>query len=212
MVPHIHSTGKHSDFARQQKENLIMNTKRLGLLFAIVALAVLLLGTASPAIDSFAKDPTACAIPGTWITYLTGPEDLPPLILQETLTPLDWEGSRLSYVMRPVNGDPTFLGLDLEANVMGELVGEAVRTGWNTYDFSLIGYGAKLTPGTRGEVRYMWVVSGSMTCADGVKTNSADISFYTADQDSNQDGFPDEGEEPAQYIPEEVFSTGRHVP
>jgi hypothetical protein len=189
-----------------------MNAKRVTLVFAIVALAVLLLGAAPQATGLVSRSPKGCTIPGSWITYLTGPEDLPPLILQETLTPLDPGARRLSYVMRLVNGDPTFLGEDLEANLMTELIGEAVRTGKNTYDFSLIGYGAKITPGTRGEVRYIWVVAGSMTCADGVKTDYADLSFYTADQDSDQDGFPDEGEEPAFYVPEEVFSTGRRLP
>jgi hypothetical protein len=212
MVPHIHSAGKHDDVARQQKENPIMNVKRLSLLFAIVSLAALLLGATPQATGLVAQEPTGCTIPGSWITYLKEPAELPALIMLETLTPLDPWARQLSYVLRLANGDPTFLGLDLEANVMSELVGEAVRTGTNTYDFNVIGYGAKLEPGTRAEIRYIWVVSGSMTCEAGVKTDTADISIYTADQDSDQDGFPDEGQEPVQYIPPHAFSTGRRVP
>jgi hypothetical protein len=189
-----------------------MNTKRLGLTIAVVALAALLLGAAPQATRLVSGDPEDCTIPGSWITYLKEPEGFSPLVMQETLTPLDPARRRLSYVLRLVNGDPTFLGLDPDADVMSELVGEAVRTGWNTYDFSVIGYGVKSEAGTRGQIRYIWVVAGSITCEDGVKIDNADLSVYTGDQDSDQDGFPDEGEEPVLYIPSDAFSTGRRIP
>ena len=188
-----------------------MNRKRLGLIFAVVALVALLLGASPQGSELVTKDAASCAIPGSWITYLKEPPDVPTLIMQETLTPLDPAAKRLSYVLRLVNGDATFFGLDPEADSMSELIGEAVRTGKNTYDFSAIGYGIEAVSDNRDEIGYIWVVAGSMMCEDGIKTDYADLSVYTADQDSDQDGFPDEGEEPVLYIPPHVFSTGRRV-
>ena len=50
---------------------------------------------------------------------------------------------------------------------MSDLIGEAVRTGRDTYEFSLIGCGTRGVPGDRGDILYIWSVTGTMTCIDG---------------------------------------------
>jgi hypothetical protein len=115
--------------------------------------------------------------------------------------------------MRLVNPDTTFFGMFPDADYMSELVGEAVRTGPNTYDFSLIGYGAKTLVGVRNEIQYIWTVTGSMECLDGDnKTDSVHLAVYAAAQDADNDGFPDEGEEPALCVGPTILSAAKRVP
>ncbi len=192
-----------------------MNKKRISLLSAIVALVALvalLLAAAPKARGSAAADSASCGISGSWIGYLKEPPGAPTLIMQETLTPLDPAAKRLAYVLRLVNPDATFFGLDPEADYMTELVGEAVKTGEDTYDFSAIGYATKTVPDSRDEIRFIWVLSGSMECEGNTKTDTASISVFMAGKDSDEDGFPDEGEVPDFYIPPGTFSTAKRVP
>ncbi|UCC63310.1 MAG: hypothetical protein JSV36_21675 [Anaerolineae bacterium] len=188
-----------------------MNRTRISLLLAIVALAALLLAAAPKARISAAADSASCRISGSWIGYLKEPPGVPTLMMQETLTPLDPAAKRLAYVLRLVNPDATFFGLDPGADYMTELVGEVVKTGEDTYDFSAIGYATRTVPG-RNEIRYIWVLSGSMECEGNTKIDTASISVFMAGQDSDEDGFPDEGEVPVLYIPPSTFSTAKRVP
>lgn len=190
-----------------------MTRKRIISLTAIFGLAALLVAVAPIASGFEHGSYRPCKIQGAWIGYLKEPPGFPTLMIQETLTPLDPAANRLAYVVRLVNPDATFFGLDTEADYLTELVGEAVRAGRNTYDFSAIGYATKAVPNNRNEIRYIWVITGSMECIDGnAKTDNVSISVFMANQDSNEDGFPDEGQEPVLCIPPGTFSTAKRVP
>jgi hypothetical protein len=94
---------------------------------------------------------------GAWVSSFYGPW-AKPLIVQETISSLDPAGKRLTYTMRLVNPDATF-GFAFppfnEAEYMSDLIGEAYRTGRNTYDFSLVGYGVKNVENDRGDILYI---------------------------------------------------------
>jgi hypothetical protein len=190
-----------------------MNGKRVSLLLAVVAVTALLLAAAPTVAGRAATDSGGCEIAGAWVRYLDVPPGAPALFIQETLTPMDPAAKRLAYVGWTVNPDETFFGLDLEADYLSELVGEAVRTGQNTYDYSAIAYGVKKVADSRDEIRYIWVLTGSMACKDGnTKTDFTTGQVFLASQDSDGDGFPDEGEEPILCLPPHATTLARRVP
>jgi hypothetical protein len=141
-------------------------------------------------------DEKRCEVQGSWVADFAGGPWPTKLILQDTITPLDPNGKRLAYVMRLVNGDATF-GMFPEADTMSPLIGEAVRTSNNTYDIHLIGYGIQEMENSRGEIQYIWIVSGELTCLDeNHKTDNVTAYIYPGEMDTDKDGFPDEGAEP----------------
>jgi hypothetical protein len=177
------------------------------LFFAVVGVFVFAGGV------PLAAAPADCRIQGTWVDSFSGGPWADPLIIQTTITPQDPAGNRLTYVMRLVNPDVTFgLGFD-ETDYMSELIGEAVKTGPKTYDFSLIGYGVKERPADRNEIIYLWTINGSTECVDGDNfTNDVNLAVYTAAQDADKDGFPDQGEEPSFCIGPTDFGSAKRIP
>lgn len=191
-----------------------MTRKRISLFLAVVGLAALLLPVAFMTIGSVAAAPVDCRIEGAWISSFSGGPWSTPLIMQETITPQDPAGNKLTYVMRLVNPDVTFAMPEyVYVDYMTELIGEAVRTGPSTYDFSLIGYGVNIREGDRNEIQYIWTVTGAMECVDGEhKTDDVHVAVYDGAQDADSDGYPDEAEEPIFCTGPFTFGAGQRVP
>ncbi len=170
-----------------------------------------------------------CDMAGTWLGKFpieNSPYQV-PLLVTETLTPLDATGDRLAYVMRMLNSDFTFTGMFPETNLVTDLVGEAVRTGPDTYELRVIGYGVKkpvlddVAWADRGQVQFIWTLNGSAMCTGGDSLEhelmlalysgidnpdfafpwTPDVPFPLHDQDLDDDGLPDEGEEPIMQVP-----------
>ena len=137
---------------------------------------------------------------GAWIGWIPAMEPTTePAIIQETFTPLDPAGDRLALRQQFINADPTWLSIFPEADNQSHLIGEAVKTGLNTYEFTIIGYGFKNQPADRGQLKYIWVSSGTTILTDRNTRQDTDlyISLYGPDKDVNPaDGLPDEGAEP----------------
>ena len=187
-----------------------MSTKRKNkrniALLAIIMLTALLL-TASLSViteNSWAQDGeelwSGWPLAGSWISWV--PPEGPvtePAIVQYMFTPLDPAGNRLAHRMRMVNGDTTFLGLFPEADYLGDLVGVAVRTGLNTYESRIIGYGYKSQPANRGKLQYIWVMNQTMTLInrDTIQNTDIYLALFSPGTDVDpEDGLPDEGAEP----------------
>lgn len=115
--------------------------------------------------------------------------------------------------MRWVNPDATLRNPAFEeTDYASDFVGEAIRTGPKSYDYSLIGYGVKERPGDRNEITYIFLVNGSLTCENEENVVSdVTLSVYPADQDADQDGMPDEGAEPMCIGPND-FGTAQRFP
>jgi hypothetical protein len=193
-----------------------MTKKWISLLLVLVVVftALIWIGFARFASD-VAAAPGQCNLQGAWVSSFYGPWQK-PLIMQETISPLDPAGNKLTYTMHLVNPDATF-GFPIppftEAEYMSDLIGEAVRTGRDTYDFSLIGYGVKNVAFDRGDILYILTVTGTMTCIDDEnKTDSVYLAVYLAEQDSDKDGFPDEDEEPFFCVGPSPLSEAKRVP
>ena len=204
-----------------------MNAKRTTAILCVVGLVICwivsgqLRGNDEPA--SPAGQTQVFNIAGTWIGKFpieNSPYQI-PLIVTETLTPIDLTG-RFACVMRMLNSDFTFTGMFPEANSVSDLVGEAVRTGPDVYELSVIGCGTKkpVLDGAawadRGQIQYIWVLSGSALCIDENNVeHDLMLSLYSGidnpdfafpwnpgepfplhDQDLDNDGLPDEGEVP----------------
>jgi len=75
-----------------------------------------------------------------------------PAVIYETLSPIDPVRDVLVYRQTYAKPDNTLGGILPDADFGGELVGTAVRTGTNIYQFTLIGYAGKSQPGTRGDI------------------------------------------------------------
>jgi hypothetical protein len=139
-----------------------------------------------------AADEDRCEVQGSWVADFDGGPGSTGLLFQETITPLDPNGKRLAYTMRLVN--PYAAAFHPEADFISPLIGEAVRTSSNTYNIHLIGYGMQEIEGDRGQIRYIWTVSGELTCLDeNHKTDNVYARIYSEDMDADKDGFPDEG-------------------
>jgi len=127
-----------------------------------------------------------------------------PAIIYETLTPVDAAGNVFVYKQTYANADNTMGGILPQADLGGELAGTAVRTGPNTYQFTLLGYAGQTRPGDRGQILGIVVSSGTMTLIgpntriDGGLT----MALYGPDADVNPaDGLPDEGVDPLMCVP-----------
>ena len=181
-----------------------------------VVFAVLLFAGLTQFVIDVAAAPSQCRIQGAWVSSMSGGPGSKPLIMQETISPQDPAGNKLTYVLRMVNPNATFGILEspfLETEYVSDLVGEAVRTGRDTYDFSLIGYGVKNVDLDRGDIQYIWTVTGTMTCIDGQnKTDNVHFAIYLADQDGDMDGFPDKDEVPVSCFGPTTFSEAKRVP
>ena len=99
----------------------------------------------------------------------------------------------------------------------GDGVGTFVRTGRNTYDFTMVTHlGESLGLDARGEIQYFWVYSGTAECTDeNTMVKAGTLAFFSAvdvpefglhDQDLDDDCFPDEGEEPFLCMPVQWIS------
>jgi len=204
-----------------------MNTKRITAILLVMGLLVcwIVSGQIKGSDEAIAPvgQTQVFNIAGTWIGKFpieNSPYQI-PLIVTETLTPIDLTG-RFSCVMRMLNSDLTFTGMFPETNSVSDLVGEAVRTGPDTYQLSVVGCGVKKPPledaawADRGQIQYIWVLSGTAICID---ENNVEqdlmLSLYSGvenpdfafpwnpsepfplhDQDLDDDGLPDKGEVP----------------
>ncbi len=165
---------------------------------------------------------------GTWIGNVFGPDGQgTELVLVERLMPLDPIAARLSYRAEPVNPlGPFAPGVFDEATVVSDGHGQLTRRSRNRYEGRWIGYVSEppdLSAFTRGEVQWFFIIEFAMECGRETMTQSGLLHVYSAiddpdivfpplgisgvhDQDRDQDGFPDEGENPLVTLPFEKTS------
>jgi hypothetical protein len=100
---------------------------------------------------------------------------------------------------------PTLLGFFPEGERLSDMMGYCVRTGVNTFRFSVVWQGVKEGGAERmgiGEVVFMGVISGTMELVDTDKVEyTGTIAGYGPDQDVDGDRLPDEGAVPLVCAP-----------
>ena len=162
--------------------------------------------------DPGGQDGNSWPLGGCWIETVAG-MDGSIVFVYDTLTPADSTGDVFTYRQSYVNADPTVEGLLPGADFGGELLGMAVRTGPNTYDYTVIGHAAKSREGQRPEILGTIVFSGKLTMKSPYTLEDTDVfaALYGPDVDiSPIGGLPDEGVEPLICIGP-MMGNGRRV-
>ena len=214
-----------------------MKHKRAISVFSLVVLVCLLLGApsliAAREKDQLQFEPANSWLPrnsiaGTWIASLPEPSLEESLIWTVTLTPTNLAGTRLAYTGYGPNPFLNFLPALPTSGVAGLAIGEFVRTGKDTYEFTIISHAAEAPPEEpfRGLITWFWVWTGTARLIDEnnfVKEDTV-FSIYSAqdvydpdtgelmipNQDADHDGLPDEGAVPIASMPwDEEFTRVR---
>ena len=182
--------------------------KRNIALLAIIMLTALLL-TASLSViteSSWAQDSeepwSGWPIVGSWISFIPRSADTGDVVQEWTVSPQDLSGQNFTFVMRYANPVPTLLGAFPDADHMSDLIGQAVRTGLNTYEFTAIQYGTKKVPGKFPEILYISVMYGTARLIDeNTMEGEGSHAIFLPSADADGDRLPDEGQEPIACFP-----------
>jgi hypothetical protein len=138
-----------------------------------------------------------------------------PQAFTDTLVPMDPAGNKMIFIMRNDNGDPTGGATEpplSEADHLTDYVGNMLRTGLNTWDYTGVAYGTKKVE-CHGipEILYIGVVQGTVTSTEhgNVLTTDGTFALYMPEQDADADGFPDADQEPVWCSPPGGFTITR---
>jgi predicted ester cyclase len=137
---------------------------------------------------------------GTWI--VTVPTPVGNQTWSHTISPSEEPGGNFAGIFITANSNPTNFGIFPEAEIGSDWVTQNKRIGPNTIETTAIGYGTKKGEGPQAETVAIYISHATWTLT-GPNTNegSAVTAAYTADQDADGDGFPDEGQEPVACLP-----------
>lgn len=182
------------------KKNIVIVT------FATVAAALLISTQAART----GPNSHANKLEGAWIAKSA----TTPLQGSYVLTPSDPSGQRatLSGVVQiGVPSQVLFPSLFGGIEKSGDFVGEAVMTGPNTANYTIVGYGRKpLNPPTpfNEQIVLIWVDSGQVTFTGPGKAQvSHNLAYYLPAADADGDGLPDPGQAPVACLPTTTLDT-----
>jgi len=142
------------------------------------------------------NEPAPPAIPcdrelvGPWVGRLSSPAET--LLHMFTFSPLcpgaDEYLVTVQMTQRAAEARKAFPSV----NHLTTLIGKAVPGAAGEYQFTAIGYGSQLDP-TGDQPTYIAIMSGALKPSNDGKTLTATaaVSYYSADQDQDLDGFPD---------------------
>jgi hypothetical protein len=125
----------------------------------------------------------------------------------EIIIPNDPAGNTTTHISPYLVVDPTLNGLFPETDNRLEVVGRGVRTGPYTWHTSGIQYGSK-----GQEIQFILLFSSEETFSEDGETMDMywTAECYLAEQDADNDGFPDEGEAP--FLDADGSHTLKRVP
>ena len=137
---------------------------------------------------------------GVWITSV--PTPLGNMIVKSTWMAQDDANTRYTGEFEQISGYPLLIDVypDLEETEYGG--GLAVKIGLNKYEMTNLQYFTKTSEPGLKEIVGIGIVNGTFEfvgpdLAQGQGTGA----YYMAAQDADQDGFPDEGQEPVVCVP-----------
>ena len=189
-----------------------MRTKRNTALLAIIALMAGLGVTGWSVMADIVPAPVI--VPSGTYTGLLG-SPVGPYITTLTVIPLDPAGNTLTFIARADNSDPTFMSTEppsAEADHLTDYVGNAVRTGPDTWAYTAVAYGTKKVEGQLlPEILYMDVPQGTLTSTEdgNTLTSEGSSAYYLPEQDVDGDSFPDADQEPIYCSPPGGFPMTR---
>jgi len=131
------------------------------------------------------------------------------IIAELTVSPQDLGGVNFTCATRSAKPEATVFGAFPDADHQSDHIGQMVKTGLNTYESTVIGYGTKNAelPGMLPEILYISVLYGKSQLIDeNTAEGEGTHAFFLASQDADGDGLPDEGQEPVACFPYTVTS------
>jgi hypothetical protein len=139
-------------------------------------------------------------VDGVWITKV--PTPLGSLLLRCTYTALDAAKTRFNAELEDINRLPLFTELYPQANGSKWAGGEAIVTGRNKCEATFLQYHTKTSGINSEQIVGIATIKAyfELVGPDQIR-GSGTGSYYLATQDADQDGFPDDGEEPAVCLP-----------
>jgi steroid delta-isomerase-like uncharacterized protein len=137
---------------------------------------------------------------GVWIT--TVPTPLGNMIIKGTWVAQDAEKTRFTGEFEQINSYPLLIDVYPDAEELKLAGGLARKIGVNQYEMTALEYFTKTTGLSQEEVVGIGVETGTfaLTGPDQAQ-GQAMRACYLAAQDADQDGFPDEGQEPVVILP-----------
>ena len=137
---------------------------------------------------------------GVWITSV--PTPLGNMIVKSTWMAQDDANTRYTGEFEQISGYPLLIDVypDLEETEYGG--GLAQKIGLNKYEITFLQYFTKTSgPGLK-EIVGIGIVNGAFELVGpDLSQGQATGAYYMAAQDADQDGFPDEGQEPVVCVP-----------
>jgi hypothetical protein len=189
-----------------------MKTRRNLALVAIITMTALLLITSGWGVMADIVPAPTIVPSGAYTGVLRSP--VGPYTVTMTVIPTDPAGNTMIFIARADNGDPTFMSTEPpagEADHLTDYVGNMVRTGPNTWEYTGIAYGSKKVEGQLlPEILYMDVPHGTVTStADGnILTTKGNSAYYLPEQDVDGDCFPDADQDPIYCSPLDPEAAG----
>jgi len=186
-----------------------MNAKRNIVSIVAIALVVLLStvvwSTFAGNGDEYEKsiqwgDDLAWSAEGVWV--ISVPTPMGNILMLHTMHAQDLTGTRYGGTVWQVNDNPTSFGMFPEAEKTAYWVTQTIRTGPDTFECVMAGYTTKKRENAPDELVFIDIANATWKIT-GPDTNEgqATLATYSASQDADGDGFPDEGEEPVSCMP-----------
>jgi len=185
-----------------------MNSKRKTVLVSLTSLTVLLLAGVWSVLaeDGWTPQPLSdVSLEGIWTTMTPTPTGR-PAVMSLVVNAQGSEGMVYTCVGKHPECSVTAYGLSPEAEKVSDLLGYLVRTGTNTFRFSVICHGIKGAGAEFldiGETLYMVTLTGTAELVDSGTMVMNDFTYaaYTPAQDLDGDRLPDEGAAPVICAP-----------
>jgi len=156
-------------------------------------------------LDQMATPPVYSPV-GTWVVSVPTPAGT--IRMLHTVSPQEKPGGSYAGSLLQVNENPTLFGLLPEAaDYYSDWVTQNIWKGRNTIVGTNLTYGAKYGEGPLAETTVILIAHTEWTLT-GPDTNegTAVMGVYLAEQDADDDGFPDPGQEPVICMPFEFKS------
>jgi len=179
-----------------------MNKKRNIVMILTLGIVALMLTTGWNVLAQAAWPPDSMSVyslAGAWLqTVDTDPTDAIDIV---TISPEDPRSGKGFCIATDINPDFTANGLWPDAESWTPWNGAYVRTGSDTWQVKCVSYVRKDTK-PKPTVLHILILEGTwtMTAPDTVEF-IGDVSIYDADQDGDDDGLPDEGQQPKMAMP-----------
>jgi len=180
-----------------------MNSKRKTVLVSLTSLTVLLLAGAWNVLagDGWASEPWSdLSLEGIWTTMTPTPAGT-SAIMSLVINAQGSEGMVYTCVGKHPECSVSAYGLSPEAEKVSDLLGYLVRTGANTFQFSVICHGIKGAGPELldiGETLYIVTLTGTAELVNSGTMIIHEFTYaaYLPDQDLDGDRLPDEGAVP----------------